>query len=112
MSAYGLAVRILIARLLLIISVLLMPFGMAPAASAPVHAAMAGMSSDCPDQQTGHSGKHGMADCAMACGSALPADEERRDTPQLMAAPSPAMTASEPLHGLHPDIATPPPKLS
>jgi hypothetical protein len=113
MRAYGAAVRIVIARLLLILSVLLMPLGMAPAgASAPVHSAMAGMSSHCPDQQTGHGAKGGMADCAMACASALPAGEQTRATPRLIGSPLPPMATIEPLHGLHPDIATPPPKFS
>ena len=103
----------LIARLLLILSVVLMPLGMAPTeASVSIHSGMAGMSSHCPDQHPGHGAKGALADCAMACASALPAGEEIRDSLPFFDAQLPDVATIDPLHGIHPEMATPPPRLS
>ncbi len=106
----------LIAKLLVLIAVMLMPFGMAPGgASANWSQAMtAGMPMQhCPEQGSEHDMKSGFADCAMACSAALPA----RDLPQaehlLIIAGAPiALGAQRELRGLHPDTAIPPPKVT
>lgn len=102
-------------KLVLLIAVLLMPFGMAPASAAPVHdAPMTAMPmGHCPDQSSHHDGmKGGIAECTMACAAALPASAGASDC-LLASVPEPAFAAaSASLHGLQPDTATPPPRRS
>lgn len=112
MSDYVVLVRQLLARLVLLIAVLLMPLGMAPAAAdAPGHHATAAMPiSHCDQQPVKHAPKAGFAECTMACSAALPAaDLSPGEAPTMARAPLLA-TAAMVLHGLHPDTATPPPK--
>lgn len=104
----------LIGKLLVLVAVLLMPLGMpaAPATTAH-HGTSANMPMQyCPEQAPSHHSKSGFAECTMACSAALPAV----DSPQeqyLPAACGPvSAAASQVLRGLHPDIATPPPKAS
>jgi hypothetical protein len=103
-----------IAKLMVLIAVLLMPVGMAPALAAPGHhQAMALMPmGHCPDQGSSRDVKHGFAECTMACATALPAAYARRDQPALIICTPVAAIAPHALHGLHPDTATPPPKRS
>lgn len=101
-----------ICRLLALVSVLLMPFGMTAAAeaSSPSHHETAGMMmGHCPDQPQPDS-KPGIAACTMVCSAALPAIEPAQ--PHREAVDSvPAETAEiRRLAGLHPDAAIPPPK--
>lgn len=102
----------LVWKLLALVAVLLMPFGMAGAAASPRHhQAMAGMN-HCPEQGQ-HQGKSsGLADCAMACAAALPAVDLQDSLAPLAQAgvERPALAAR--LHGLHPETAKPPPRLS
>ena len=99
-------------KLLAIVALVLTSFGMtAPAAAAPHHGAGAAMAMEhCPDGD-GTAGKtDGVPECAMACSAALPAaDLAQPQLPTIVRAPEPGPLASL-LHGLHPDIATPPPK--
>jgi hypothetical protein len=98
-----------IIRLVLLLSVLLMPLGMTPAAASPSHRALAGMPmGHCPEQKSRHD--RGIAECTMACAAALPVMAAGAD--ELLAAPSVPVVAAiaQRLHGLHPDTATPPPK--
>jgi len=100
-------------RLLLLIAVLLMPLAMTPA-SATVHGHpdMASMPmGHCDEKAPSRQMKSGIADCAMACSAALPAVELARDELPLAACSPPLRAAIQPLHGLHPETATPPPKL-
>ena len=102
-------------RLLALVALLLMPFGMAaaPAESAVQHHPAAAMAIDhCPDQQSGDDRKGAVGDCAMPCSAALPAVElAPADSPPGRSAPM--QLAVEPvLTGLVLEIATPPPKLS
>ena len=62
-------------KLLVLISVLLMPLGMsAPAAARVHHSASAGMAMQhCPEQSPAEKGKLGATECMMACSAALPA---------------------------------------
>jgi hypothetical protein len=129
MRSYASAVRGLIARLIIMLAVLVMPFGMTPAAASAhtmqgdmamqgematqgdmaMHAGMP--MQHCPDPAAGHS-KGAMAECTMACASALPAVDLVRPEPvDLPEAPVMANVASG-IDGLHPETATPPPKIA
>jgi hypothetical protein len=104
----------LVATLLVLVAVLLLPLGMTPAAAAPVtHQDMASMPmGHCPDQGSHHESKGGIAECTMACAGALPAAEFRRDGPVLTTRAPTEVQAVRQLRGLHPETATPPPKIS
>jgi hypothetical protein len=102
-----------VAKLLVLMAVLLMPFGMAPAGAAGHHAASASMvMSHCPDQKTADHAKGGAVECTMACAAALPAIDAPGQQPLLVACEPLEQSAAERLHGLHPETATPPPKHS
>jgi hypothetical protein len=110
---YSTGVREMLGKLLLLAAVLLMPFGMAPAAASASPQAMASMPmGHCPDQDSSHSPKAGIADCTMACAGALPAVAATREEPLLAPAEPVLATASQALNSLHPETATPPPKRS
>jgi hypothetical protein len=101
-------------RLLVMIAVLLMPFGMVPAMAAVAHqSSAAGMPMEhCPDQGSGHDTKRGFSECTMACAAALPATDSARPEPLIAVCESGQPPMAQRLHGLHPDTATPPPKHS
>ena len=111
-KGYPRAMGVALAKLMLIATLLLMPFGMAGAAAdagGEVDAAMA--MSHCPDAPK-RTSDSGIAHCAMACSAALPAAET---PPQLW--PQIARKLILPgvvrqLDGLHGETATPPPKAS
>lgn len=104
----------LVWKLLVIMAVLLMPLGMSSAgAAAPDHATMAGMPmGHCPEQSPNHETRGGIAACSMACAAALPAMDVVTDELRALSVESGLSRAVEALHGRHPEIATPPPKLS
>ena len=100
-------------RLFSIVSLLLMPFGMAAAPAAPAgghHADAAMPAEHCPegDEQNGLGGA--AAKCAMPCSAALPAVEvDPADGDRLAGTPAqPALDLA--LSGIELEIATPPPK--
>lgn len=96
---------------MLLIAVLLMPLGMAPApAGAAQHHAAAMPMQHCPEQGSKHQSKGAFAECTMACASALPAADRVQERPVPCDAPAVAVAPMHVLHGLHPDTATPPPK--
>ena len=101
-------------KLLVLIAVLLLPLGMAPAGAVAAHAPMAmGMASGhCPDQDSHHPAKGGIAECTMACAGALPAADLARHEPLLVIHETIQPAPAHRLNDLHPDIATPPPKHS
>jgi hypothetical protein len=100
-------------NLLLLLALLLMPLGMQPAAAASTHHDMASMPmGHCPDQDSHHGIKGGIAECAMACAGALPAAELAAREPLLIAGDPIQPIAAHRLDGLHPDTVTPPPKRS
>jgi hypothetical protein len=106
-------VRAAIIKFVLLLGVLMMPFGMAPVNAGTAHQAMAGMpAGHCPEQSSGHERKAGIAECTMACAAALPAAVASADDPPVMVTCPCLALPSESLHGLHPDTATPPPKVS
>ena len=97
-------------RLIVLIAVLMMPFGMAQAPASPLEAGMS--MGHCVDQGSGHGSKHGLAECTMACAAALPATDARVNYPLVMVSEHIRPKTSARLHGLHPTIATPPPRLA
>ena len=100
-------------KMLALLAVLLMPFGMAPAAAAARQSQPASMPMQhCPEQGSSHGSKGGFAECTMACAAALPAADIRAGKPLLIITVSIAPGTQHALHGLHPDTATPPPKTS
>jgi hypothetical protein len=100
-------------KLLTLLAVLLMPFGMtaAPAAAMEHHSASTPME-HCPERAPKPSGKAGFAECTMACSAALPATDLERDGPLLVVCAPVRAGAVRQLQGLHPDTATPPPRRS
>ena len=103
----------LVWKLLTLIAVLAMPFGMsaAPAATMQHHAASMPMP-HCPEQAPGHDSKGAFVECTMACSAALPATDLSGKQPEFGKAQPAWPAATRQLHGLHPETATPPPKLS
>jgi hypothetical protein len=103
-----------LSKLLLLMAMLFMPFGMSQAAAASHHSPTAGMPMQgCPEQGSKHESKGGgFAECTMACAAALPAADSRADGSLLIANASIVPAVLQALHGLHPDTATPPPKVS
>lgn len=102
-----------IARIVIMLAVMLMPFGMAPAAAVSAQPSMApGMAMrHCPDPAPAHKARAGFAACTMACAGALPAFDLVRAVPILVQDIAMAAVATDGLDGLHPETATPPPKL-
>lgn len=100
-------------RLLALLAVLVMPFGMTPAAAAnsPGHSASMPMQ-HCPEQGTKHESKAAFAECTMACSAALPAIKAALDEPLSIDRAPDLASVAQVLHGLHPETATPPPKAS
>jgi hypothetical protein len=106
--------RALVLRLLTLLGLVLMPFGMGAASAAPAHHAPAAVTA-------GHCGEHGRqpekqspenaANCAISCSMLLAAEAriEDPDPPVCLPAACPLVDRRA---GLHPDTATPPPKLS
>ena len=114
MSMYAGAVRKVVAPLLLLIAVLLMPFGMAPSAASEAHHAMTAAmpTKHCPEQVPNHESKGALAQCTMACAAAVPASSSPVEEPCRMAAEVAVPGPGRLLAGLHPETATPPPKRS
>ena len=98
-------------RLLTLVALVLMPFGMDAASAVP--AAHAPAASHCEDQgsQPAEHSRHQAVDCAMACSMVATAEARTGE-----AIPSHHLAADRPIAqrgtGLHPDTATPPPKRS
>lgn len=109
---YCVGVR-LISQLLVLVAVLLMPFGMSASPAAEHHSAAAETPmGHCSGQAPSPAMKGGIADCTMACAAALPAVDLG---PAML--PATVHVAIEPggaerLEGIHPEIATPPPRHS
>ena len=102
------------ARLILLLAVLLMPFGMAPAAASTAdhHTTMHMPAGHCPDQSPSDAGKAGIAACTMACAGALPAGAAVAVEDIPMQRDIAVAVPVAPMFGLHPETATPPPKRS
>lgn len=113
MRVYSSPMRFAVLRLLALVTALLMPLGMEPAPAADHHITMAGMAMQhCPDQSSKRQHHDGLATCSMVCASVLPAQEQVRDEPPIRR-PEPVIPMTgHMLHGIHPEIATPPPRLA
>jgi hypothetical protein len=100
-------------KFLTLLTVLLLPFGMtaAPAAASRHHSASMPMR-HCPAQLPDQHGKAGFIECTMVCSAALPATEPGREEHLMVVCAPPEAKIMRPLHGLHPETATPPPRRS
>jgi hypothetical protein len=99
-------------RLIALLAVVLMPLGMSAAPAAPLHAHPAMMPMNhCSDKDSSCHGSGPLADCTMACSSALPAQDLPSESPPLAVFVPVFPILAQTLHGLDPDTATPPPKL-
>lgn len=100
-------------RLAVLVTLLFMPFGMTTAASAapaPSHERHAMAMQHCPHQEPRHQADVGFAACTMVCSAALPAGE-LASTEETKPAPRQSFAlVTDRLHGILPEIATPPPR--
>ena len=111
MNAYAALMRHVVAKLLVLFAVLLMPLGMAPVQASAQRGMSATMPMQhCPEQRSKHHSNGAFAECTMACSSALPAQDCVQQEPDAFHQSPVAPAAVVVLDGLHPDIATPPPK--
>lgn len=101
-------------KLLVLFAVLLMPFGMAPAAAhGSDRAGMTAMAAEhCPGTPSDRNKKAGIALCTMACAAALPAAAPAADPAVPHFHDTPTVAPASQLTGLHPETATPPPRAS
>jgi hypothetical protein len=103
----------IVGRLLVLFAVLLMPLGMEPAAAANHYATMTGAAMEhCPGQSGNRQHNDGLAMCSMPCASALPAQEMVSHAMPIRSPQLVIPMAGHALHGIQPEIATPPPKLA
>ena len=103
-----------ILRLLTLVALVLLPFGMGTANAAPAHhAPMASTAGHCDEQgsQPHEQPSDQAIDCAMAC-SMMATTEAGLDEPDFHVRRTPVRPLAERGTGLHPDTATPPPKLA
>jgi hypothetical protein len=112
-EAYFVPMFAVILRLLTLLALALMPFGMGAAMAAPVHHPSAAMAQHCGEyggQPDNKAAKHS-ADCTVACSGLLAAETAVADPPPAVRM-QPARPLAELGTGFQPDIATPPPKRS
>jgi len=112
-DVYWPGMRSLTLRLLAILAVMFMPFGMAAAPAAPMeHQQMAMPMQHCPEPNSSRHSSGALADCTMACASALPAThlEIAAAHPASRFLPQAAPIAA--LSEIQLEIATPPPRRS
>jgi hypothetical protein len=104
----------LIPKLLVLLAVLLLPLGMAPAtaAASPQHMAIDMPMGHSHDRGPHHDMKGGIGECTMACAGALPAADLASHSPLPIVGEPVQIAAAQRLHGLDPETATPPPKRS
>ena len=101
-----------ILKLMSLLALVLMPFGMSAAMAAPGHQPTAATAEHCGEHggQPAEKSPKQSAACAVAC-SMLIAAETPMDEPAPAVRLPPARPLAERGTGLHPDTATPPPKL-
>jgi len=114
MSVYVGGMRETIARIVIMLAVLIMPFGMTPATAAVHHSMLVNASMQhCPEEGSSHHQSKGdLGACTMACASALPAVDIARAEPIPPADVPVVAIVENGLDGLHPETATPPPKIA
>ena len=106
--------RCAVLHLLALVAMLLMPLQMSatPAAQHQERAATTMPMQHCPDSGQKPHSNGATGECTAACSAALPAAFLSDEQPPRIAA-SPVLPKARPvLAGLHPETATPPPKLS
>jgi hypothetical protein len=96
---------------LLLLAVLLMPFGMTPATAGADDGPAAAMR-HCSERGGAHHGKGGIAECTMACAAALPACIAHPAEPSKIAPSQHALAPIKVLGDIRPDTRTPPPRQS
>jgi len=111
-SHYSTGMRSALLRLLAFFAVMLMPFGMSAAATPMQQHQMAMPMQHCPEPDSSHHSTGALADCTMACASALPATDLEMAVahPVSKFTPEPALMPA--LAGIELEIATPPPRRS
>jgi hypothetical protein len=97
-------------RLLLLFAMLIAPLGMAPVAARQTVTSAMPMQ-HCPEHAPNHGGKAGFGECAMACSAALPAIPPPHHEPLVAGHSRYAAACIAKLSGIHPAIATPPPRI-
>ena len=103
--------RQMIAKCLLLLAVLLMPFGMTPATAGPRDGPATAMR-HCADQGETQHGNAGIAGCTMACAAALPACIVHPLEPREVVPPPHARASIKLLLSFRPDTKAPPPRQS
>ncbi len=104
----------MVLKLLTLLALVLLPFGMGAAGATPAYHAQEAMSAKHCDEKGGQPAEHSRdeaMDCAVSCSMVAVAEAQVERLPVA----HPMLTApllSERGAGLHPDTATPPPKLS
>ena len=100
-----------IAKFLLLLAVLLMPFGMTPATAGAGKVPATAMR-HCSERGDAHHGKSGISECTMACAAALPASIVHPTEPPKLTASPHAVAPVKLLENVCPDTRTPPPRQS
>ena len=104
----------MIVKLLTLLALVLMPLGMGAAGAMPAHhAPQAATAQHCNEHggQPADQSRDQSMDCAISC-SMLAIAEFQVEAPPVARPVPTAQALAEPGAGLHPDTATPPPKLS
>lgn len=104
-----------VSKLLVLLSVLLMPLAMSSApAATPSHADLHGVMAmeHCPDEGSTPELSPGIAACSMACAAALPAFATAVGEQMLPGAPPRGVDEPRALAGVNPESADPPPRMS
>ena len=111
---YRVTMSTFLCGLFALVAVLLMPFGMSVASAAPMqeHQQMTMSMEHCPEPASSPHPKGALADCTMACASALPAAELTPLNPLPVERPLLESIVLPSLTGIEMEIATPPPRLS
>lgn len=103
----------LLTRLVILLSVLLMPFGMSAGLATTGSAQAAEMPMNhCGDQAPRHGTKGDGAECTLACTATLPAADSAKSAAPVVICEPILPAVAQRLHGLHPEAATPPPRPS
>lgn len=110
---YRIRMRSALPRLLAILAVMLMPFGMAAAPAESIHhqqMAKAMPMEHCPEPASAPQSNGALAHCTMACAAALPAVDSPVFVSHPVAQSIPHAPTMRTLLGTEPEIATPPPR--
>lgn len=101
----------LILKMLTLVAVALMPFGMSAASAAPAHHAPSAAAQHCDEQGSQPVQAPQAMDCAMSCSLLVSAQAGPAEAVPILRLPTVRLPAERGT-GLHPDTVTPPPKLA